>query len=67
MITGIMDETDIMLAYSWISFGALFYTEGATYTYVYSIHDIIDCAISNDVQDSYYANRTFFDYTWKRA
>ena len=58
------------MAYSWISFGPLFYVhEERTEDYLYAIDMLITiCAFENDLQDvSYYGNKTFIDNTWRPA
>ena len=48
-LDAIEQDTVDMLAYSWISFGGMFYARGATYDWYYAIDKILICAIQNDV------------------
>ena len=55
-----------MMAYSWISFGGLFYSMGPTMEYLNAIDSILICAVQNDLQEvSYYGNTRYIDNTWK--
>jgi hypothetical protein len=56
-----------MMNYSWFSWLALFYSVGPARAYVTSIDNILICAMQNDVQDSYYGNKTFIENTWYPA
>ena len=56
-----------MMAYSWLSFGPMFYAIGGTLEWVAAIDNILICSIQNEVQDSYYGNQTFIANTWKPA
>jgi len=66
-IQGIEDESYEMMYYSWFSGLGYIYSLGTSRTRVQRIHDILVCAISNEVDYSYYGNRTFLDNTWKPA
>jgi len=66
IINGLVPEAEIMIYYSWY-WWAMYVWNVNTQLYFTTMQGILECAATNEIEDSKYGNTDYMEGTWQPA